>query len=101
MGISRLTLNANDASTYLVDYAIKDPDGDAVVPTSLMWSLRNQQGLIINNRLNVVVDNPAATGTITLYGDDLAYINGNRRYLTLYATYSDGLTNDLPITPKF
>ena len=80
-----------------------DEEGSAVTPTSIVWSLCDKRGAIINDRHNVVVT-PASTVSWRLTGDDLAInASGNERRLTVFALYDStlGAGNHLRVQAKF
>ncbi|PIV86764.1 hypothetical protein COW49_03550, partial [Candidatus Kaiserbacteria bacterium CG17_big_fil_post_rev_8_21_14_2_50_51_7] len=99
--IHRLTDHAHDSGTYQIDYAILGPDGGTVTLDSLVWSLRIRSGEIVNNRNQVVINPPSASGVISLHGADIAYSVGSTRYLTLEATYTDPVLGTLPLTSEY
>lgn len=92
-----LTPNATERSTYAVDVAFTDENGDNVTPNSgLTWSLYNRAGTVVNSRSAVSI---AAAGTVTivLYGEDLDVSDGYERYLLVSGTYASSLGTALPL----
>ena len=80
--------NAIEESTFVVTAHFTDEDGAEVVPETVLWSLSNDKGKIINNREDVSVT-PAGTVNIVLTGDDLAIgSDGQIREVSIEATYN-------------
>jgi len=65
-----LTEIAQEKSTYLVTFTFQDENGDVVVPATVVWSLTDGNGNIVNS-LTDQSETPASSITITLTGDDL------------------------------
>lgn len=94
---TKLTVDANEESTYVISAAFADEDGDSVVPSSITWTLTDASGNVINEREDVSVT-PAATVNIVLSGDDLVIgTNGGSRRVTIRATYNSSLGTGLPL----
>lgn len=98
-----LTTVAQEKSTYIVTVAFADEDGSAVAPKTLVWSLTDASGNVINEREDEAVSSPAASNTIVLSGNDLAIQTSeasddyaSRRFIA-EATYDSSLGNDLPV----
>lgn len=97
MPITTLT-DAKENGTYLVTASFTDEAGENVVPQSIIWTLKDSTGAVVNSREDISVT-PAETITILLSGADL-YV-GTRKYmrltLTLTMTYNSsygmGLTS--------
>lgn len=89
-----LSARATEESTYVVTAAFTDEAGTSVAPTSITWTWTNDEGTVINNRLNVVVAVPAASIDIVLSGADLALSAGEItrgvRVMTVKAVYTSG-----------
>ena len=64
--------DATENSTYEAIVSLTDETGAAVVPTSLVWSLRDDTGAIVNSR-NQVVATCASAISVLLGAADLAY----------------------------
>lgn len=80
--------NAIEESTFVVTAHFTDEDGAQVVPETIVWSLSNDKGKIINNREDISVT-PASTINIVLTGADLAIGNdGQIREVAVEATYN-------------
>jgi len=97
---SHLSVNAIDASTYIVTASFTDENDDPVEPNELYWSLQDKDDTVINDREEESIS-PATSITVVLQGDDLA-ISGNRevRYFKIWGTYDSDLGSDLPIADK-
>lgn len=89
---------ANEESTFFVTCTFKDEDGNAVTPSSIVWSLRNGAGNIINGRDSQVISSLASVVVITLTGDDLDRGTGPERYLTIEAVYG---ADNLPLVDEY
>jgi hypothetical protein len=63
---------AKDGNTYIIDYAFKNENGSAVTCISGNWSLRDNNGLIVNSRSAVSILASSA-GSIVLTPADLVY----------------------------
>lgn len=84
---------AMERSTYRVRMTFRDDRGDVVIPESLVWSLRDGSGAIVNGRARVVVVTPESTEEIVLTGADLQLVgDGNKELRTVVAeaTYDSG-----------
>jgi hypothetical protein len=91
-----LTTSAVDLSTYVVTASFTDETGAAVTPDTLVWSLYDEDGQVINARSDVALI-PGETVTIVLSGADLRYSDGMRRYIVLEGTYDSTNGDDLPL----
>lgn len=93
---TRLSVKAVDGSTYVVTVSCFDENGDPVVPNTFAWSLLDDDGNVINDRSSVA-ETPSASISIVLSGADLLYSDGDKRRLSIDATYDSTLGNDLPL----
>lgn len=94
---TKLTVDADEESTYVVSAAFTDEDGDSVVPSSVTWTLTDWLGNVVNSRENVTIT-PAASVDIVLSGDDLAIgTHGINRRVTVRATYNSSAGTGLPL----
>jgi hypothetical protein len=85
---TNLTVSAVEKSTYIVTAAFVNEDGDAVTPETVVWTLSDIDGTVINSRENVS-ETPATTVNIVLTGDDLGVSTvGPKRVVTVLATYN-------------
>jgi hypothetical protein len=104
---TKLVEKAIENSTFAIktEFAVKTDPSDAVgtpfVPNSgLNWSLVDEDGNVINDRLNVELT-PASEVIVLLQGDDLALRGGPaKRYVIVRGTYNGVLGNDLPIVDE-
>lgn len=92
---------AVEKSTFAVDLAFTDEDDAAVAPDSVLWTLTDEDGNVINDREDES-ETPGSTMTILLSGDDLAFQAGESgesvwRVLTIEATYTSDLGARLPL----
>lgn len=94
-----LSTHADEQSTYVVTAAFTDENGDAVVPNSIVWSLTDEDGVVVNSREDEAVGSPAASIDIVLKGADLK-VTGTAdvvRVVTVEATYTSDLGANLPL----
>ena len=94
----------DEKSSGVVTAAFEDEDGDAVIPTSILWTLTTVDGVtVINSRDQVVISTMAASVDILLQGDDLAFTETEQdvkevdRRLTIEAVYNSSLGTDIPL----
>jgi hypothetical protein len=88
--------HANEQSTYVVDFNFTDEDEAPTIPNTLVWSLLNGEGAVINGRSTVSIT-PAASITIVCSGNDLKSSEGSTRVVLIEATYDSDLGMDLPL----
>ena len=100
---TKLSEKAVEGSTFTIRAEFNEvlPDGTKtpVIPNApLTWSLRDNDGNVINSRSAVVLT-PAAIVDIVLSGADLALINNHpvKRFVTITGTYNGVAGNDLPL----
>lgn len=89
---------ATEESTFIVTVAFFDTDQAAVAPKLAQWTLKDEDGAIVNNREAVLIDSPGTTVIIVLTGDDLVLPDPLKptRYLLIEAVYDSVLYgNDL------
>jgi hypothetical protein len=88
--------HAEENGTFIIGVTFQDESIPpvAVVPTGATWTLSNWDGVVINNRLNVVITPLASTKYIVLSGADLALGAGEvweaLREFTVKWTYDSG-----------
>lgn len=93
--------HAKKGSTYIVNAAFTDEDGEVAVPDSVVWTLRDAITRdVVNSREEVIVT-PASSVDILLYGDDLTLFTSETnqaiRELIVEAVYDSVLADDLPL----
>lgn len=95
---------AIEGSTYaiVVEFNERRQDGLLYPFTpngGLKWTLTDKEGVPINGREDVLVDPPAQSIMIVLYGDDLKTLEGksNRRLVTIEGTYNGVAGDNLPM----
>lgn len=89
---------STEQSTYVVTVNFYDVSGAAVAPKLAAWTLKDEDGAIVNSRSAVNIDVPGTSNTIVLTGADLALPDTNKpmRYLLIEAVYDSLLYgNDL------
>ncbi len=98
---TRLTAHAVEQSSYIITADFTDEDGQPMTPASLVWTLTDTSGAVINSREDVAVTGLASQVNIVLSGNDLALSEGETiaaRILTLEGTYESAVTGGtLPI----
>ncbi len=86
-GITKMTTNAVEESTYVLEVEFLDAAGEQVIPTSAQWTLYGSDNVsIVNNRQDV----PLVGSTIVLTGADLELpvASQNIRRVLIEATYN-------------
>ena len=89
---------STEESTYIATISFFETNGTAVAPKLVQWTLKDQDGAVVNGREEVNVDVPGATIVVVLTGDDLSLPDATRpnRYLLIEAIYDSVLYgNDL------
>ncbi len=95
--MTTLNTKATNEGTYVITCSFTDADGTASTPTSLMWSLTNDTGIIINSRNDVNIS-PSSTVNIVLTDSDIDTNDGTGRIFTIEGTYnSSTYGNNLPV----
>jgi hypothetical protein len=87
--------SVNDRGTKIVTITFYDENDQIVQPTSATWTLVDEYGRVINNHNRDPVSPIANTYDITLYNDDHAYQDGDKRHLIIEAIYDNGVVADL------
>ena len=94
---------AIEQSTYIITVSFFDEAEAAEDVKTLVWTLTDTLGNIINSRDQVEVSNPTSEESIVLSGDDLAIFDDEpsasegKRLFTVEATYDSDLGSDLPL----
>ncbi len=94
---------AKEKGTIAFVVSFEDENGDAAAPDTLIWSLTDTDGNVINNLDQEVVSSPTASNTIVLSGDDLQILSSESsqtavvRKFIIEATYDSDLGSDLPV----
>lgn len=92
---------ADEESSYTIKLRFLDEDGDPLAPTTLLWTLTTEAGIVVNGRYRQTVAVPAATTYVTLYGNDLQLVDKQvlyeNRIFTYEGTYNSTYGNNLPI----
>ena len=81
---------ATEKSSFKVTMTFYDESGNAVAPDTMLWTLTDKGGSVINSQEDNVISSPASTESILLEGDDLA-VDGNSpvtRIITFQGTYT-------------
>jgi hypothetical protein len=91
---------ANEKSSYFVTVSFTDEEGQAVTPDTLIWTLTDSNGNVVNDREDVEIT-PDTSVTIVLSGDDLPHAPyPGSLYLLVEATYTSSLGSDLPLVDE-
>ena len=91
---------STEESTFVVTVSFFETDGTAVAPKLAQWTLKDEDGAIVNSREAVNINVPGTTVNIVLTGDDLALpvTTKPKRYLLIEAVYDSVLYgNDLQL----
>lgn len=104
MAVTELSAVAKEGSSYFVAVSFEDEDGNAVYPDTVVWTLTDLDGNIINERQDVSIA-AAATIEVVLSGDDLKCDDdvpnvgdwGVWRELLVEATYTTPARGTLPL----
>lgn len=92
-----LSPEAKQGSTYIVLASFTDEAGDPVVPNSILWSLTDTNGTVINSRKDIEVP-PDSSISIVLSADDIDDNNGAYFIVTITAEYnSSTYGSNLPL----
>lgn len=84
--MTHLETNANEESSYTITVTCD------FTPVTMLWSLTDEDGTVINSRTSESVSSPSTSNTITLTGDDLEITSAKkvRRVFTVWGTYNGG-----------
>ena len=93
---------AVEKSTFVIEVAFKDEDGQPVQPNSATYTLTDEAGAIINSIDDAVISPLATIVEIVLKGDDLELSDGfvgnaEWRVLLIEALYNSDLGTGLPL----
>jgi len=93
---------AFENSTFILEVSFFDESEESVMPKSVVWSLTDIPGNLINNR-DEVIETPSTTIYITLSGDDLAIEDDSDvvRVITIKAIYDSDIGTDLPLIEDY
>jgi len=94
-----ITTKVAEKSTVTFTAAFTDENDAAATPDSIVWSLSDEDGTIINSREDVAATSGTSTVDITLSGDDLALPNRNKlkRKLTIEAIVDLDVGDNKPV----
>ena len=98
----KLSTLAKEESTYIITAFFKDENNNNVIPKTILWSLSDINGNIINGKEDIIISEMNYSIDIVLYGDDLVLPDENDpwRLLLIKATYDSSLGNDLPLNSE-
>jgi hypothetical protein len=90
-----LSIEAIEQSSYIVKATFTDELGASMTPSTLKYTLTNEDGDVVNSREDVSLSIATGYAYIVLSGDDLA-VSGdkelNGRTITLEGTYNSSIT---------
>jgi len=94
----KLATHADEEGTFHAVCTFADEDGKSCVPITLVWTLSDLDGNVINGRSAVAVAVPATANTITMKGTDLTIVSGqaNERLFLIEWTYNSTYGAGLP-----
>lgn len=102
----KLSEKAIEKSSYTVRFEFNERTPSGLVPfvpnSGLTWSLVDEDGQVVNSRLDISIEPPAQTVDVVLTGDDLALAGGHpvTRYVTIKGTYNGLVGNNLPLVDE-
>lgn len=95
-----LTKKANEESTYVIRIDFYDEDGLSLVPNTVVWTLTDSDGTVMNSR-TAVAASAAARVNITLSGNDLALPTvDTKRILYISSAYDSLYGTNLPLNEE-
>jgi len=92
-----LARKVKDKSTCVISASFADAAGNPVAPSSIVWTMTNGAGVVVNGRSAVVVTVPAASIDIVLGANDTDFADGEARMIVFDAVYSSTEGDDLPL----
>jgi hypothetical protein len=92
--------NANEQSSYPIEFDCIDELGLAVVPNSITWKLTDDAGTVINNKSAETIT-PGSSFSVVIYGDDLKYEDGAIRKLLIQTPYDSSYGLTLPLNEEY
>ncbi len=85
---TKLTLKANERSTYVISLAFTDETDAPMTPNTMTWTLTDTLGNVINSREDVVMTGLSTIANVVLHGDDLVIESyGCKRKVSFQGTY--------------
>ena len=108
MGVNIITAATKlfkEGGTGVLQVSFEDEDGAAMTPDTLYWSLRNDDGNIVNGRDEVQITGLDTSVDIVLQGDDLpALEKKDQKYyhlwIVLKGTYTSTYGSGLPFADQ-
>ena len=92
---------AEEEGSYFIKFNFRDENEDAVVPTSIKWTLTTNDGEVVNSRSSVDVTSPTAEWWLALSGEDLQLLEQKASYswriVTIKALYDSTHGDDMPL----
>ena len=96
-----LSVRANEEGTIVITAAVTDAAGAAVAPTTMLYTLTDLDGTVINSVEDENIGTPEASEDIVLSGDDLPTDGSDRELLLLvYGTYTSTEGAGLPFNEQ-
>jgi len=89
-------------STFFVDLTFRDETDQEKAPDSATWTLKDEDGAVVNSREDEEISSPTSEETIVLSGDDLALPAGftgksENRVFIVSAVYDSDDLADAPL----
>ena len=87
----RLFKKAHKDSSYFIEIKFKNEYGVAMPPGTLYYTVKDEEGNVINNLVNKQVASPSATTVIALSGDDLEMeekYSPAKRFIKIWGSYT-------------
>lgn len=96
-----LGVRANEEGTIVITATVTDASGTAVNPTTMLWTLTDLDGVVINEKEDEVITTPTSSEDIVLSGDDLPTSGLDRRLILLTkGTYTSTEGSGLPFNDE-
>ena len=92
--------NADDQSSYPLDFECLDEKGFSSIPNSITWKLTDENGSVINSRSAETIT-PAPNFSVVIYGDDLKASDGTKRRLLIQTPYDSSYGMTLPLNQEY
>ena len=98
-----ISFYSQEGNTVVIPCSFFDENGNAVVPTSIIWSLSDDNGNIVNFRLDQKIAVPAASVNIVLSGSDVMRMvfDDLIRYLKVSGTYNSSNGTGLTVAGQY
>ena len=92
--------NADDQSSYPLDFECLDDKGLSCIPNSITWKLTDELNNVINSRSAETIT-PATLFSVVIFGDDLKTSDGTQRRLLIQTPYDSSYGMTLPLNQEY